>query len=116
MPGGLPGSAVEGGTSAADFFVSITIARSLHDWHGPIPLRRVVFPSFKHLVISIQELLPRVPPQGLRQFGRAVTPAKLKGFAKAFGKLDARRATSDVGFDRVAGVGRKLQVQILGQE
>jgi hypothetical protein len=49
-------------------------------------------------------------PRGLRQFGRPVTAAEFHGFAKAFGKLDARRATGKVSFDLLAGVGWKLQV------
>jgi hypothetical protein len=42
--------------------------------------------------------------------------AELHCLAKALGKLDARRATGKVGLNLLTGAGRKLQVQILGQE
>jgi hypothetical protein len=56
-------------------------------------------------LVSIEDLLPRVLPERLRQFGRLITAAQLNSLAKAFGKLDARRASSKVSLDLLAGIG-----------
>ena len=70
----------------------------------------------KHSLVCFQEFRPGAHTQRLRQFGRLVMATEFHGLAKAFGKFNARRATGNVGFHLLAGVGRKLQVQILGQQ
>jgi hypothetical protein len=70
----------------------------------------------EHLLVGLQELLPGLLPYGLRQFGWPVTVAEFYCLAEAFGKRDARRTTGKVSLDVLAGVGRKLQVQVLGKQ
>ena len=60
-------------------------------------------------------MLSRLLADGIGQFGGPVVAAELYSFAEAFGKLDARRATSDVSFDLLAGVWRQFQIQIAGE-
>jgi hypothetical protein len=66
------------------------------------------FPAAEHLPVSVKELLPGLLAYGIGQFGRLVTAAEVHGFAKALGKFDARRATSKMSFNLLAGVRGKL--------
>src|ERR1039458_2135568 len=73
-------------------------------------------PGAQHFLVGVEELLTGLFADGLGKFGWPVAAAELYRLAEAFGKLDARRATGKVSFDLLAGIGRKLQVQIIGKQ
>src|ERR1035441_8262742 len=73
-------------------------------------------PGAQHLLVGVEELLPGLLADGLGKFGWAVAAADFYRFAEAFGKLDARRAPGKVSFDLLAGIGRQLQIQIIGKQ
>src|ERR1039457_114443 len=73
-------------------------------------------PSSEHFPVCAQELFPGLLSHGLGQLGWPVTAAEFHRLAEALCKLNARRTPGEVSFDFMAGAGRKLQVQILGQQ
>src|ERR1022692_1535493 len=76
---------------------------------------RAFFPAAEHSLVGFQELFPRTLPEGGRQFSWLVTATEFHRLTKALGKFDARRTSRNVSFYFLTGVGRKLQVQILGK-